>query len=386
MYTLADFIKYKLNTDEEFAELWAADHQDEDSDTLSEDIEEVEYDYDVADLWKDDFDVATPDEVEKTFGVKVKNKPFEHDSDWVNPEWLVGKTPVLHSIGRIHHLLTWFDTEEEAEEFCEENEWEYKDDNDFVWNLEIYPEIEDKKDAERFYYGVLGNPRPGSVEIVKKKSVGESVDIDDIWCGSADIIDGHIEETHTYEEAEDNDFHHSLYFSPNVAEKITDGDSVFFFIDDGEIVLDPIGRGDDEIKNERFLINQIKKQLNGKLVEAVSPEGYAPSKTGKALSEAKPEYVDYKGKQSRLYTLSKKNKKTGDVTTRYFVKDKDYEPLQYEPDDINADVPDRVKFVGYKQFKTLYNPNDPSTEKYKGLLFPLFVGAKQKDGIEVGKW
>ena len=105
-----------------------------------------------------------------------------------------------------------------------------------------------------------------------------------------------------------------------------------------------------------------------------------------SLNEEKPEYVDYNGEQRRLYKLSKTNKKTGEKSTRYFVKDKDYEPLTQDDNDINADVPNRVQFVGYKQFKTLYNPNDPSTEKYKGLLFPLFVGAKQKDGIEIGKW
>ena len=33
------------------------------------------------------------------------------------------------------------------------------------------------------------------------------------WCGAVNVMDGIIEETHTYEEAEDSDFHHSFYFS-----------------------------------------------------------------------------------------------------------------------------------------------------------------------------
>lgn len=47
------------------------------------------------------------------------------------------------------------------------------------------------------------------------------------------------------------------------------------------------------------------------------------------------------------------------------------------------------KRYAFKQFKTLYNPNDPSTEKYKGMLFPLFIkneGDVSKSGIKLGKW
>lgn len=104
------------------------------------------------------------------------------------------------------------------------------------------------------------------------------------------------------------------------------------------------------------------------------------------INEASPNYVDYKGEQRRLYQLSKSNKNTGEKKTRYFVKDKDYEPLTPTSDDLNADLPNRAIFTAYKQFKTLYNPEDPDTEKYKGLLFPLFVGAKEKDGIKPGVW
>lgn len=122
-----------------------------------------------------------------------------------------------------------------------------------------------------------------------------------------------------------------------------------------------------------------KEQLEG------SADSLAPVDES-LLTEAPTKYVDYKGEQRRLYQLSKTNKKTGEKNTRYFVKDKEYEPLTVEDDDINKDVPNKATFVAYKQFKTLYNPNDPSTEEYKGKLFPLFVGAKQKDGIEIGKW
>ena len=37
----------------------------------------------------------------------------------------------------VEHLLTSFDTKEEAVDFCEKNNWEYTDENGFQWHLEI---------------------------------------------------------------------------------------------------------------------------------------------------------------------------------------------------------------------------------------------------------
>ena len=48
------------------------------------------------------------------------------------------------------------------------------------------------------------------------------------WCGCINRYDGQIEETHTYEEASACDFHHSLYFSDNAAEKIDQEEYLFF--------------------------------------------------------------------------------------------------------------------------------------------------------------
>lgn len=52
--------------------------------------------------------------------------------------------------------------------------------------------------------------------------------------------------------------------------------------------------------------------------------------------------------------------------------------------DVNADVPDRANFRAYKMFLTKYNPDDPKTYKYKGLLFPLYINAK--NGYKIGQW
>ena len=57
----------------------------------------------------------------------------------------------------------------------------------------------------------------------------------EIWCGCASIYDGFIEETHTYEEAKKEDFHHSLYFSIEAAERINEGESIFFWIENGKL-------------------------------------------------------------------------------------------------------------------------------------------------------
>lgn len=37
----------------------------------------------------------------------------------------------------VKHLLVSFPTEEEALNFCNENNWEYIDENGFQWDLEI---------------------------------------------------------------------------------------------------------------------------------------------------------------------------------------------------------------------------------------------------------
>ena len=56
------------------------------------------------------------------------------------------------------------------------------------------------------------------------------------WSGSVSLVDGRIEETHTLQEAQAADFHHTFYFSPEQASKIDDGECGFFWItEDGEV-------------------------------------------------------------------------------------------------------------------------------------------------------
>lgn len=51
------------------------------------------------------------------------------------------------------------------------------------------------------------------------------------FCGAFNPLDGYIEELHTWEEAKEWNFHHSLYFTPDVAEGINHEELVFFWVD-----------------------------------------------------------------------------------------------------------------------------------------------------------
>lgn len=83
------------------------------------------------------------------------------------------------------------------------------------------------------------------------------------WAGAVNSLDGTIEETHSYQEAQDNDFHHSYYFTDPMLEKMDRGENLFFFIDsDGNIQINPMQRGDGLPYDEKKLIEQIKNQIN----------------------------------------------------------------------------------------------------------------------------
>ena len=76
------------------------------------------------------------------------------------------------------------------------------------------------------------------------------------WSGSVNLLDGVIEEVHSYEDAEANDFHHSFYFSDPQIEKMANGENAFFWVDeDGEI------NGEWRTTIEDEIINRIKEQI-----------------------------------------------------------------------------------------------------------------------------
>lgn len=73
--------------------------------------------------------------------------------------------------------------------------------------------------------------KPGSGGNLSPKN-GGSINGRRFWSGSVSLLDGKIEETHTYEEAEDRDFHHSMYFTPQAQERMSADESAFFTVDE----------------------------------------------------------------------------------------------------------------------------------------------------------
>ena len=78
------------------------------------------------------------------------------------------------------------------------------------------------------------------------------------WSGSVSLLDGVIEEVHTIEEAEDADFHHSMYFSPAQVEKMENGENAFFWVDDGKV------QGDWRESVPKAIIKRIEEQIKVK--------------------------------------------------------------------------------------------------------------------------
>ena len=75
------------------------------------------------------------------------------------------------------------------------------------------------------------------------------------WSGSVSLLDGVIEEVHTIEEAEDADFHHSMYFSQAQVEKMANEENAFFFVENGEV------HGDWRVSVPDDIIERIKEQI-----------------------------------------------------------------------------------------------------------------------------
>ena len=84
------------------------------------------------------------------------------------------------------------------------------------------------------------------------------------WSGAINILDGVIEEVHSYREAENADFNHSFYFSDTQVDKMDEGLTCFFCIyEDHNILVNPMMRfsHDDIELDENFLKKRIKEQV-----------------------------------------------------------------------------------------------------------------------------
>lgn len=78
------------------------------------------------------------------------------------------------------------------------------------------------------------------------------------WIGTVSVLDGKIEEVHTYEEAKKHDFHHSFYFSSCACEKIDNEESMVFWVDkhgiNGEWTHGKIPQDIINVINQQILI------------------------------------------------------------------------------------------------------------------------------------
>ena len=75
------------------------------------------------------------------------------------------------------------------------------------------------------------------------------------WSGSVSLLDGVIEEVHSFAEAEDADFHHSMYFSQAQLEKMENGDNAFFWVENGKV------QGNWRESVPKDIINKIEEQI-----------------------------------------------------------------------------------------------------------------------------
>lgn len=79
------------------------------------------------------------------------------------------------------------------------------------------------------------------------------------WSGAYDPLDGFIMEVHTYEEAEEADFHHTFYFSDRVGEGINRDKYAFFWLDSKGLQTQ-WRNAEAPPKIKRAIMDQIKKR------------------------------------------------------------------------------------------------------------------------------
>lgn len=80
------------------------------------------------------------------------------------------------------------------------------------------------------------------------------------WSGAYDILDGHVYEVHTYEEAEEVDFHHSMYFSRKAVVKMAKEEWGFFWVDKSGLNTYWRNGEDAPPKIQKAILTQIKKR------------------------------------------------------------------------------------------------------------------------------
>ena len=93
------------------------------------------------------------------------------------------------------------------------------------------------------------------VNSMKSNGNGATFNGKPFWSGSVSLLDGVIEEVHSYQEAEAADFHHSMYFSSAQVEKMANGENGFFFVEDGKV------HGEWRESVPKNIISKIEQQI-----------------------------------------------------------------------------------------------------------------------------
>lgn len=101
----------------------------------------------------------------------------------------------------------------------------------------------------------------GGVQYSSRRSVEDNpaqFEGEPFWSGSVSLIDGVIEEVHSFEEAEAWDFHHSLYFSLEQQEKMDSDENAFFTVEKRKGKIE-INTWRDDIPDK--IIRRIREQI-----------------------------------------------------------------------------------------------------------------------------
>lgn len=111
-------------------------------------------------------------------------------------------------------------------------------------------------EADTAYEELTGDIMSGNW--AKLKETGEN-----FWIGCVSLIDGYIEEVHTYKEAKDADFHHTFIFSYSAYDRIETSESVTFFVQPKKKIYiwdnyDAPVTSDDK---KAFLVGRIREQI-----------------------------------------------------------------------------------------------------------------------------
>lgn len=128
----------------------------------------------------------------------------------------------------------------------------------------VYKDSNQVKSANPVTYDDNGNVIPLSerfnkanedIRYSEREGNGATFNGKPFWSGSVSLLDGMIEEVHSYAEAENSDFHHSMYFSANQIEKMANGENAFFFVEDGKVY------GDWRASVPKDIVNRIEEQI-----------------------------------------------------------------------------------------------------------------------------